>query len=215
MWSDIFMKIRGGDPDVKLVEVQTSLAEDEARIVALTADRESKLLESEFLQDVVRIDRELETLRANIVIRRQREQKLQQVKREHDHARLVEAIKAEKAEIEKRIAEPLERARRIDEAFRIIELQLPLLLAADAKVFANWSDDLPDAHRYAWARASTIRELSSRPPQRQLHAGLVRAVADHGAFNLEDRIRQSYAEFLTALRGAALPELNGHAEEAA
>lgn len=199
------MKMRGIDPDKKLAEARASLAETEARIHTLESEREARLLEPEFLADVSRIDRELATLNAEVVIYREREAKMRQKQRERDHERRADAMKAALAELGMRLGRRVEIARRLDDALRVVEGEVKELLETDHAIFANWPEAFPPGTSFEYARASIIKDLSSRQQPRPLFAGFVKSIADHGGFDFAATIERLNQELISDLQAAATP----------
>jgi hypothetical protein len=196
------------DPTVALQSALERLAATEADSLAtegklaglLAGDDDLNLAEAKNLR------KQITEARGDAAVLRDRIISLRSKVREADLTKRAEEKIAAVADIGKRTARRDERAQRVDDAIRVIATELPLLLEADAAIYRGWSDTLPDANLYAYTSASTIRELSSRPPQTPLHAGIVRALANHGDYGFADILKENGRELIEELRRAAIPD---------
>jgi hypothetical protein len=205
MWNPIAM-IRRTDPDDTLPAAEASIAQIEERIAALTAERDEKLLTESFVEDVGRIDRELVSLRANIDIHRQRAAALRDRRRANVQAQRVQEKKAAVAEVGKHLSRRFSLAQRLDKAIAEVEAACNDLVAADDEAFKNWPDVLPNADHLAYTRATIIPALSTRGQRQPLFAGIVRTIAQHGAYGFASAVDQANRELLQELQSAPIPE---------
>jgi hypothetical protein len=208
MWNPIAM-IRRTDPDDTVPAAEASITQIEQRMTALVADRAEKLLTEDFsTDDVGRIDRELATLNANIVIHRERASALKVRQRAQHQKRLELEKKTAMEQIAIRLSRRYDLARRLDKALAEVEAACNDLVTADDDAFKNWSDTLPRANLLAYTRATVIPALATRGQRQPLFAGIIRTIAQHGAYGFASAVDQANRELMQELQSAPIPEPN-------
>jgi hypothetical protein len=153
----------------------------EQEILSLETERARKLEEAEgdYLSEIDAIDRQLLSLRANIIVHADRIAAMGTRRVKQAHARRerekIEAI----IEVKNRLEGRASAAQRLDQALSHLADAFAELSAADQAVFAGWPDMLPRAHSLRYCSASIHEALSSIRKHRPMSAGLIRELVQH------------------------------------
>jgi hypothetical protein len=205
------MKLFGRSTSDQLATARQSLAGANAKIAEGEALRGAKLLETDTITEVQRIDAELATHRHAASIYRDRIASLIDRQRKEDR----ESRETDKAgailEIGKRVARRDNASRLVETKSNELSAGVAELLAADAAVFADWPLILPTPNHFSYLSVSAMSPLCKRDRrpsdfEPRVIVGPARAIADGAADGLAEEIRQKGIDLIEMLEALELPE---------
>jgi hypothetical protein len=186
-----------------LAAARQSLAGAEAKIVELENSRREKLLETDSIAEVQRIDSELATLRNASSIYRDRISGLIDRQRQEERARL-EVEKAGKiADMSKRLARRDAAAQHLETALAKVRDAYAELKAADEAIFPA-----PSNNYLSTASMAPLCRRERRPsdPMQRTIIGPVRAIADGAGAGLAEEIQQKGRDLIAFLEAEPIDE---------
>jgi len=175
-----------------------NIAKAEARIAELDIERQAKIDagDDNFAAVVARIDAEIASVKASILIFRQREEAMERRARQQAAVRAEQERLAGVASVRSRLTRRHEAGRKLDAALAQVHEAFAELLQADGELFNDWPTAVSDLGRLHHFRIDGIEPLSARRSRRPLSGGLVRSIAEHPAFNFADTIEARNSELV-------------------
>lgn len=197
--------VRTFDAGNSLRAAHAALQASEQRIGELQIERAQKLEEAEgdYLTEIDAIDRQLQSLRANIVVHADRIAAMNVKRGKQAQARLEQKKIAGIEIIRKGLGKRLEAARKLDAAHRQMTEAFAECVRADEEAFDTWPAAVSPLGRLGHFRLEAFEALSTRRMRRPPSAGLVRCVAEHEPFNFADDIENWNCEVIEMLESSA------------
>jgi hypothetical protein len=137
------MKLFRSDPAAGLAKAQAALTAAQGRIVELEIDRLTALRESDAIEPVAEIDRQIADLRKAAATHTDRVAVLKAALREQQAEETERQRQAAIAEIEKRLTGQVELAREVEAAVKHLGQKWNQLLQWRTSILSAWPDGLP------------------------------------------------------------------------
>jgi hypothetical protein len=204
-----------GDPVAALATAQAALEQAQARAHKLTEERATLLAEGEgenYLSEAASLGHKIASARADADVHRERIVVLHQRVREQELHQREQRKAASIAEVRKALPRRKAAVERLDAALLEVSKAFSAIEMADTKIFADWPDVMPPAHRLGYFQVTRLSPLSSMRKEQML-GGLVREIARRQPFDLTAAVEKLDRELIEELEQAPIPEL--HDEDAA
>jgi hypothetical protein len=198
------------DPVEAYKSAEAALADTEAKIAELEAERSAKLLAPNYAGEVDAIDRQIEAQRRAATIHCDRIATMAEKQRADERARL-EREKADKiADMRKRLARRDTAAERLEAALLAVREAYTELNTIDEAIF-------PDGGYLSTASLPLLCRRDRRPsdPTPRMIVGAVRSIADGAGEGLAEEVKAKGVDLIETLQAEPIGDLHGEEDAAA
>jgi hypothetical protein len=198
------------NPTAALATAQAALEQAQARAHKLTEERAALLAEAgeDYLNAAGKLGSEIARARADADVHRERIAVLHRRCRELEQYRREQQKAACIAELKKVLPRRRAAVERLDAALKDAASAFAAIEVADTRIFADWPDVMPPAHRLGYYQVTRLAPLSSMRKEQPMMSGLVREVVRRQPFDLTAAVEKLDLELIDELEGAPIPELH-------